>query len=569
MKKYYILFSIFVASFALSACQEQLDLRSNGTIDMSEVWTDRNRTKGYINACYNYIPGNSIDYAAFTDDAVQSREATSGSQYDIWYNQGVTSANFASYNIGGSPWGSLYQGIRKCNVFLANIGSSTAEMLESEREGWSAQAHTLRALYYLELIKRYGSCPLILEDLGTAHDYSTDTKAPVSEVVKQIISDCDAALSVADSEDFSYSYGSGQWGVMTKALAQCIRAEAAMWAVSPLLNDNGFSKEEALTVAADALANLLSHDYSLWTSVGEGHINAYQTYHLTNPNDLRAADKETIYGGSRVAVWSDHGIPTTGGLSSAGSCPSQELVDAYEMANGQPAITGYSDAQHLQPIINSASGYNDSKPYENRDPRFYVSVWYNGSKRGTTVIRTGTGAAHAIKPTDIKSTHTGYYLRKYAADNSNKNSNADGYIRRNTLAEVYYNFAEIAYQVSGPDTKVSGVNMSAREAVNAVRARSGMPEIPSGLSADEFQARYRNDRRVEFAFTSDRYFSLRRWKTLGETAQVTGMTAEGERFAFDPRPTCEDKYLLFPLSLTEANKILTLTGTSWQNPGWE
>ena len=84
MKKYYILIFVLVASLGLSACQEQFDLRTNGTIDMTEVWKDRNRTKGYLNACYGYIYGNSINYAAYTDDAVQSREATPGTSYDIW-----------------------------------------------------------------------------------------------------------------------------------------------------------------------------------------------------------------------------------------------------------------------------------------------------------------------------------------------------------------------------------------------------------------------------------------------------------------------------------------------------
>ena len=207
MKKYYILFSIFVASFALSACQEQFDLRSNGTIDMTEVWKERNRTKGYLNSCYNYIPGTSIDYAAYTDDAVQSRAVTPGTSFDVWYNQGVTSANFGSYNVDGDPWGGLYQGIRKCNVFLANIGASTAEMTESERAGWTSQAHTLRALYYLQVIKRYGPSPLFTEDLGTSHDYSTDTKASVADITRQILADCDEALKTPDCEDFSYSYG--------------------------------------------------------------------------------------------------------------------------------------------------------------------------------------------------------------------------------------------------------------------------------------------------------------------------------------------------------------------------
>lgn len=567
MKKYYILILVLVASLGLSSCQDKFDLRSNGTIDMKDVFKDRNRTKGYLNSCYNYVPGFDIYAGSFSDDAQNSMAAQSGNAYDIWYNQGVTSSNFGSYNFDGDPWASLYQGVRKTNVFIANIDASTAEMTEAERAGWKSQAYTLRAYYYLQIIKRYGPAPLFTEDLGTAHDYASDTKASVADIVKQILSDCDAALAVSDGEDFSYSYGSGQWGMMTKAIAQAVRAEAAMWAISPLLSD-GFSKDEALSVAADALSKLLANDYALWTTTGTG-VNAYATYHLTNPNDNRAADKETIYGAGQVAVWSQCGVPTTAGITSAGACPTQELVDAYEMANGKPAITGYSDKQHLQPIINGESGYNEKKPYDNRDPRFYATVWYNGSKRGSTTINTKVGAPCGIKATDIKYTHTGYYMRKYAADLSNRNSNADGYLRRMTLAEVYYNFAEVAYQVAGPDVKVAGINLSARDAVNRVRARVGMPEIPSGLSAADFEKRYRNDRRVELVYTPDRYFSVRRWKTLGETSVVTGMTAEGERFAFDERPTCDAKYLLYPLNLTEANKVQTLTGTSWQNAGWE
>jgi hypothetical protein len=44
-------------------------------------------------------------------------------------------------------------------------------------------------------------------------------------------------------------------------------------------------------------------------------------------------------------------MPSLPGNFKAGSVPMQELVDAYEMANGQPAITGYSDTDHLNPII--------------------------------------------------------------------------------------------------------------------------------------------------------------------------------------------------------------------------
>ncbi|MBR4757031.1 MAG: RagB/SusD family nutrient uptake outer membrane protein, partial [Bacteroidales bacterium] len=191
-------------------------------------------------------------------------------------------------------------------------------------------------------------------------------------------------------------------------------------------------------------------------------------------------------------------------------------------------------------------------------------------------INTYAGGTCGISSSNIRYTCTGYYMRKFAADGSNRNSNQDGYLRLMRLTDVYMNFAEVAYQVAGPYQSVSGVNMSAADAVNAIRNRAGMPNLPTGLSAADFEKRYRNELRVEYAFEMDRYFSLRRWNVLGDYAkQVTGMniTQEGSnykytRFAFDARQTAESKYTLYPINTTELNKMTKLTGSNWQNPGW-
>ena len=576
MRKFRILIIALAAAAAFSACQDALDLRTNGTIDMSEVFKDRNRTRGYLNYCYNYLKTPYLHAGAYTDDAQNSESITAGNRFDIWYNSDVTPSNFAANNMDGNPWGQFFEGVRKCNVFLENIDNSTAEMSNEERAGWKAQALTLRAWYYLQLMKRFGAIPLFTTDLGTSHDFSSDKKASASEVAAQIFADCDAAIATADSDDYSYVYSTNQWGIATKALAQAVRCETATYVISPLMGDGTYTVDRALEIAADALAKVLANDYSLWTAASDGY-NAYASYFLYNPNDMRAMDKETIYGGSRVTVWSNCGLPIVEGSSTAGTCPSQELVDAYEMSNGKPAITGYEDEQHLKPIINTESGYDETKPYENRDPRFYATVFYSGSKRGSDEISTVEGENCGLNAANIRYTHTGYYMRKYAHDASSRSSNSDGYMRTVRLAELYYNFAEVAYQAVGPDkvVNVSGLNMSARDAVNKVRARVGMPEIPSGLSQDDFEKRYRNDRRVEFALEPDRYFSLRRWKTLSSTATVSGMKVSGtgknltyERFSFDKRKTCTDKYLLYPLEISEVTKILELTGNDWQNPGW-
>lgn len=576
-KNIFILLSLLCL---LPACNDRLDLRTNGTIDMREVFTDRNRTRGYLNSCYNYIPGTSAFIGSFTDDAENSNEVDAGSSYDFWYAQGMDASNFASRNWEGSVWGRYFQGIRMCNVFIANVDGAPAYS-DAERAGWKAQALTLRAFYYLQLIKRYGPVPIFTSDLGTSHDYSSDTRASVGEVVTQILADCDAALATNDSEDYSWFPVSNQWNIMTKAVAYAIKSEAATLAVSPLWESDGvYAKQQALEIVATSLSELLKHDFSLWTDASvSGEYNAYANYFLYNPNDLRARDKETIWGAFQVSIWGSSGLPIVGGQTSAGNCPTQELVDAYETTDGQPVLNPekpYKDARHLEPDYNAANTlYDPAKPFENRDPRFYATVFYNGSTRGNDVIITKSGGNCAINPTSKRYTHTGYYMRKYAHNASNRNANSDGFVRIIRLPALYFNFAEIAYQVSGPDNKVAvdGLNLSARDALNVIRARVGMPEIPSGLSASAFEARYKNERRVEFALEDDRFFSLRRWKEIGETRYLTGANVQDDgtlkRFGFDARPSADDKYLLYPIDQSEETKTLKLTGTGWQNPGWE
>ena len=68
------------------------------------------------------------------------------------------------------------------------------------------------------------------------------------------------------------------------------------------------------------------------------------------------------------------------GIFAAGSCPSQELIDSYETIDGKLPILGYSDTDHLQPIINpEATLYDEADPYANRDPRLKSTVYYNGA----------------------------------------------------------------------------------------------------------------------------------------------------------------------------------------------
>lgn len=584
MKSYIKILSGLVLLSGLTSCNKELDLPSDGRISMDDVFSDYNRTRGYLNSCYGYAPAPNVTRSSFSDEAQDADDVIDGSSYAMWYAGAITTSSFPGFSPDGSPWVSLYEGIRKCNVFLERIESATAYVSEEEKQGWIAQAHTLRALYYLQLIKRYGDVPLFDAPLGVDHDFSQDRKASFSEVVDLIIRDCDQALAIPDSRDqFSWAIYENQFGKMTRAVAYAIKSQAVLYAASPLWSDGTYTWAEALTITAEALANCLSNDYSLFNQEPDASIaiNPYALYFLISSNDQRAVDKETIYQlGGQLQVWKVAGLPSNPGMERAGPNPSQELVDAYEMSNGEPAILGYRDPDHLDPIINPNSGYDPKRPYQDRDPRFYASIYFDGASRdlADATVETYVGGEEGISSNDRRHTRTGYYLRKFNSHRSGPSGNSDGAVRLFRLAELYLNFAEAAYQAEDPDFVIqsSGLSLSARDAVNAVRKRAGMPDLPAGLSKEEFEKRYRNERRVELAFEEHRFFDVRRWKILDKTDRlVTGMRIQQQanektytRFKFTNRGSSSDKFLLYPIDQTEINKVFELTGQNWQNPGW-
>ncbi|NIM35005.1 MAG: RagB/SusD family nutrient uptake outer membrane protein, partial [Hydrotalea flava] len=223
-----------------------------------------------------------------------------------------------------------------------------------------------------------------------------------------------------------------------------------------------------------------------------------------------------------------NGIPSASAVK-AGTCPSQELVDSYEMVDGTQPILGYSDNTHLNPIYNPNSSYDPNNPYKNRDPRLAASIFCNGNIWGNingvshTVASYVGGADGLIEQGSRTHTRTGYYIAKWI-DTRLGNGNAQ--VAQNStdlhwtifrLAEFYLNYAEAMNEVSGPTQEVYN-------AVNKIRSRAGIANLPGGLSQDQMRNRIHNERRVELAFEEHRFYDVRRWKILDQTDRlVTGM----------------------------------------------
>lgn len=580
-----------------SSCAD-LDMDDDGRLTMADIFSRYDRTQTYLNSILNSMPTVTLTYgssttpmlAGFCDEAQDANDGQSGHVMANWYNGSASAASYSAFPLTQSTvnsWENSYQYIYKCNMFLESIQNpdvATYPFDEVIKTGWIAQVHVARAYHYLQLVKRYGAVPIVDAIRSTDHDYSADRRNTVEEVTDFIISECDEALATEDEEG-GFRWVDTNSAALTRFVAWAIKSQAALYAASPLFYDGGkYTWEKATEITKAALDACLEHNARLFDKAPTANaaINVYDNYFITKSDAARSSDPETILQcTTQLQIWKYCGTPMNSKMEEAGACPSQELVDCYDMADGTEPILGYSDAQHLQPIINTASSYNDAKPYENRDPRFYASIYYNGCQRNlktaSSILYTYEGGNCELSTdvTDVRFTRTGYYMRKFNNYLSDDSHAADGYMPLFRLGELYLNFAEAAYQSVGPDTKVG--DMSALDAVNAIRARVGMPGLPSGMSKSDFERRYRKERRVELAFEDHRYYDVRRWKILEETdGFVTGMRAirndDGsftyQRFKLADRLCNTARYYYYPIVQTEVSKMLQQTGVNWQNPNW-
>tara|TARA_R110002050_G_scaffold181172_1_gene314716 strand:- start:11967 stop:13862 length:1896 start_codon:yes stop_codon:yes gene_type:complete len=631
MKLISLYLAIMLSVFLTFSCTDVLDMAPDGKISLEEVFSDNDKVGAFLNSCYSNLPTKGTRYFFWSRGPVNWSDESwdTDAEAESWltsgrmYNGDASAANHPSVqwsnDNNGDYWDKYWSSIRNLAMFLERIDEAAVDNPD-DRKRWKAEAHVLRAYYYMELLKWYGTgLPIVRTPYDFSDDFSKVEKSSYFEVVQFILEDCDAAIAI-DELPYRITSG-GEAGRVNKALAEAIKSTAILFASSPLYNDGQNHWEEAYQINLNAVQNLKNNGYELYNQVnlpqtylsdvayiGEEknpYAALYNEYFTqTTAYAANPVDKETIYQSreGQGNIWNIDGIGAQDGYKS-GTCPTQELVDAYETIDGEPILNlqnPYLDEQHLYPNYNPDNTlYDPQNPYANRDPRFYASIYYNGSKRKalwnfaeapesfenypagignrTRVIATYVGEPQTgIHPTVRRATRTGYFQRKFLHPNSGGDNPVGGanwkYYR---LGEIILNLAEAAAE--------AGHLMEATAAVNEIRSRVNMPELPQSLTQEELILRIRNERRVELALEENRYFDVRRWSSpegdLSETDRwITGaeiIRNEDGTYTYSRRNVREverknytNKFLHVPIPLNEANRLQSITGTNWQTPGW-
>jgi starch-binding outer membrane protein, SusD/RagB family len=472
--------------------------------------------------------GRGFEYAlwaSITDESIYN------SDDNTWL---VQRGQLAPENTGitGTIWARSYRSIRECNYALSKIDAVT--MSEAHKKILTAELKFIRAFRYHDLIRNYGQIILVGDKVYELGEDFTDPaifqKSSIAEGMEYITSQLDEAAADLPSQNNS------AWplGRATSGAALALKARLLLYAASPLYNVGTWQ------AAADAAQVAMNLNYSLNPD--------YHTLFLTPSSNEIIFERLYVKGARHVCLEISNAANGYGGW--AGNSPLQNLVDAYEVK---------VDANTSVPFDWDNTAHAQA-PYENRDPRFYATILYNGAEYRGREVETFLPGGKDSKDGDQNwnTSKTGYYLYKFIDTNLPIDNPWDVagtqpwiYLR---YAEVLLNYAEAKNEVSGPDASVY-------EAINLIRQRAGMPDLPAGLSQSDMRDRIRNERQVELAFEEHRFYDVRRWKiameTENEPAYGISITKDGSnnltyarKIALDGKKF-EEKHYWLPIPRTE------------------
>ena len=583
----------------LTACDDLFEPALENNRDLEAMYKEPSYAQGILANAYIILPYETSPTSDLaTDDAVTNEISSNYLR--------MATGSWTANNNPVSQWQNRFNAIQYINLFLENVDK--VEWAKDERistmflDRLKGEAYGLRALHMYYLLRAHGGkiadgtlmgVPIILKSEGPDADFN-HARATYSDCVKQIMEDADKAIELlpldykkfADSEipekyknigvtnasDYRRVCGEEYRGLMSGRIALAVRAQTALLAASPAFQSgSGMTWEQAADYAAEIIEKAnggggcgLDADGLEWYTLasdkdyGTGGSPAEVIWRSSTDdnNTLETANfPPSLYGNGRVN-------------------PTQNLVDAFPMANGYP-------------ISETSGNYDAENPYDNRDPRLAKYIVYNGSKQGPsdTEIITGTYGTNTdvVNKESGRSTRTGYYLRKLLRKECNPNSQYNTkkkhYTARIRYTEMFLIYAEAANEAWGPQNN-HGHLFSAYDVIKAIRTRAGLG-IDNGDAylesikdnKDKMRELIRNERRIELCFENFRFWDLRRWNVdltkLNETALGVEISKNGSVMNYSPLTVEKRKYeeymIYGPIPFAEVMKWSNLE----QNVGWK
>ena len=568
---------IIILFIGLFSCDNYLDIVPDQTQQIDLLFERKEVAYTALATCYSYLPTNDGVYTSFMTMSDEVTTPIAKETDGIRIMKGQQSASNPKFGLwsGWQDQGSLWEGIRHCNILIENI-YNVVDMTEDEMNTWAAEAKFLKAYYHFLLFTYYGPIPIVDENLPiSASDTEVRVKRrTVDQCVDYIVETIDDAITHLPARVLS----SNDLGRIDQVIAKSMKSRVLVYAASPLFNGNsemfsGFVNEDGEYFFNQA------YDQSKWDLAREASLDAINAslengvglyeFNSTPPNyedeyeeeefvrtlyDLKYSivdkwNSELIWGNSDPVRnndwWQMQAAcmmknPNASSVEAAWQwiAPTLRVAEMFYTENGLPIdqdlsydyvnrfnTTSVNGSQNLQ----AQYGGITAKLNLDREPRFYSSLGFDRGYSRTWgnlwQLRMKKGENHGRIANSDDYLITGYALKKLV----HPDSEGDSYSKIVTyawpmirLAELYLNYAEAINESIGP-------NQDAYNALNLIRERAGVMSVEdswgnSSISAnlnkhttqEGFRDIVRQERLIELSFEGNRYNDLRRWKLADE-----------------------------------------------------
>lgn len=580
------IFLLMGAALLLTACDyNPLDSVPPDSFDEEFIFTNTRKARDYVHDTYNVLPYGGSDNNGYNRLGSGEAMMASASDEAMPNLPGLSVEYLTNGSLSptspnpDNPWDHYYQSIRAINIGLENI-DLMPEQDSRLRDQWSSEMRVLRAFAHFELVKRFGGIPIVTEILhlgGNLNIPRNSFESSIEFIVRELDESVPNLLAPQEATETEF-------GRVSAGAALALKSRVLLYAASDLFNGSGYDG------SSNPLISYGSYSSDRWVDAAEAAAEVINMgyYEIHAPEEITddqgdetvLANGESNYrslfytlSGNRELILSrtspvgneveKKNFPVGYTEGQGTTNPSQQIVDAYGMLNGKN-------------IEHPDSEYDPDAPYQNRDPRFEASIFYNGKSWGGRGVETFVGG---LDEEASNSTKTGYYLSKFMnsnvriSGNENSTNHCFPLIR---YAEVLLNYAEAVNEAYGPDGEAGGTGLTAREAVELVRQRVLRPADANivAQNKDAMRQVIRNERRVELAFEDHRHLDVKRWMTaeesLGEDLNGISITKiDDENLEYDVQTGVSNrvfntKMYLYPIPINEISRNDEMV----QNPLW-
>ena len=630
--KIFLLAGLATRFSVFTSCEDYLDRAPDDKTTEQQVFTRYEKVDGLVSDLYAncksankpLIYFNHFSLSSISDEcSASSHEGAIPHQFNVG-NYGALQ-KMPNGSDAGQYWNGLYSKIRKANIILEGVAKyNTPDNPQSGRDGdlnrRIGEVYFLRGYLHYLVLRAYGEA-VYIDHVINPDDDMTFTKESFHTIADKICADADEALARVDASNGGNYFGRVDKGACLglKAIVRWMQA-TPLWNGGSLPNDTRVFKSEygydlkrweAARDAAKAVLEAKKEDGS----------NRYQLYTKYDASDFKDIDGKSNTNNEKVQQrlwrmnfemdaimsewvwfvtkdkdtgWSGDILPPSQG-GHARQRPLQEQVDEYEYIG--PDGYGYP----IYADRAKADGYDDENPYEGirRDPRLYRDIRYHGSWYAGQQLNTASGDDAVSGSYLDQASHTGYYLRKFYKDGWTRGHgghtiNGPAIWR---LPAFIYIYCEAVNELNGPNEEIYKM-------INEVRARSFMAPMPPATKTDKklMNSYIQRERRVEFFYENDRYWTARLYMEPDDTEQLAQENsyrdadswpyAKTQRFSHGMKPV-EDpdgkimigdkKYKMKRIAVNDGRVFSSPRSYLWpiyqeelkrcpslvQNPGWE